>query len=59
MIRLLRRPRHTLVTVADTRPWLAETVGATARSPRSKRVASSRLLTYGTVSDTRPWLLKT
>jgi hypothetical protein len=59
MTRHLWKLCRTFVTVSDTRPWPAGTVGATARSARSKRVASSRLLTHGTVSDTRTWVLKT
>ena len=59
VIRPLWKPRHTLVTVSDPRPWPAGTVGATARSARIGRFGSSRRLDHGTVSDAWPWVFET
>ena len=58
MNRPLWKLRHTLVTVSDTKPWPAETVGATAEPTGAERHGASRRLDHGTVSDTRPWVLE-
>ena len=56
MILPLWKRRHTLVTVSDTWPWPAETVGATAGSPRIGPLGSKGRLDDGTVSDITPWV---
>jgi hypothetical protein len=58
MICPLWKLRHTSVTVSDTRPWPAGTVGATASSERMRRLGGSWRLDHGTVSDTRTWVLE-
>jgi hypothetical protein len=58
MNRPLWNVRHTFVTVSDTRPCPAETVGATVRSARIGRLGSSGRHSHGTVSDTRTWVLE-